>query len=449
VTQPKTTLQNRNSGQEVAKIQAADPVRRSAAKTHRDYWKERLIRHSYTHQGKLIEVNEWSIRIQHLGKRRSFALGTNNKDAAAIKARDIYLSVVAKGWEATEEKFNPGMVVRRDDPTLGDFLEEVRTKSTLKPKVFRNYSGYFRRIVADIFSIEEGKARFSYRDGSRAAWLEKVHAIQLAKITPEIIQDWRTKYIKRTEQNPLARQSAIRSANSYIRCARSLFSKKWLSQLKVRLPSQLPFEGVKVERNRAPRYNSTIDPKKLIEAAKTELSSSDPQAYMVFMLALGAGLRKAEIDGLEWSHINFDKGSILVEPTVFRDVKTESSEADVQVDSTLMQELDQHKKNSKSRFVIESSGVSRPGLDRQHYRADEVFKKLYLWLRNQGVKSDKPLHTLRKEFGSLINLHFGLYAAMTALRHADIKTTAGHYADNKQRIALPLEKILEESDRKP
>src|ERR1039457_5163543 len=89
--QPKTASQNRRSGQEVAKIEFSDPPRRQVAKTHRDYWKDRLERHCYTHEGKLIEVNEWSIRIQHLGRRKSFALGTNNRDAAAIKARDIYL----------------------------------------------------------------------------------------------------------------------------------------------------------------------------------------------------------------------------------------------------------------------------------------------------------------------------------------------------------------------
>jgi len=36
----------------------------------------------------LLEVNEWSVRIQHLGQRRSFALATTNAEAAAIKARD-------------------------------------------------------------------------------------------------------------------------------------------------------------------------------------------------------------------------------------------------------------------------------------------------------------------------------------------------------------------------
>ena len=38
------------------------------------------------------------------------------------------------------------------------------------------------------------------------------------------------------------------------------------------------------------------------------------------------------------------------------------------------------------------------------------------------------LPTLRKKFGSAINAHFGLYAAMTALWHSNIATTAGYYS---------------------
>ena len=237
MNQPETTAQNLKSGQEVAKIEASDPPQRQVAKTHRDYWRDRLERHCYTHDGKLVEVNEWSIRIQYLGRRKSFALGTNNKDVAAVKARDIYLTIVAKGWDAAEASFNPEMVVRKDDPTLGDFLHAVEEKSELKPKTFRNYAGYFRRIVADIFGIDEGKARYAYRDGSRANWLEKVDAVKLSAITPDHITDWKVKYIKNASSNPLDRQSAVRSANSYVRCARSLFSKKWLSRLDMRLPS--------------------------------------------------------------------------------------------------------------------------------------------------------------------------------------------------------------------
>jgi len=432
----------------VAKNRPTDLARRGVAKTHSDYWKARLERRCYTHEGKLVEVNEWSIRIQYLGKRKSFALGTNNKDVAAIKARDIYLSIVAKGWDATEEYFNPEMVVRKDDPTVGDFLVAVDAKSGLKPKTFRNYSGYFRRIVADVFKLGEDSAKYAYRDGKRSAWLEKVEAVKLSNITPDRLNDWRVQYVKQHEVNPQARQRAVRSANSYLRCARALFSKKWLHRLKLRLPNPLPFQGVKVEKGRAPKYTSNIDPEKLFSAAKSELADTQPGIYLAFLLGLGAGLRKGEIDGLEWKHCHTDKGLIEVIQTEHHSLKSEESAAGVEIDPTLAKEIARFKPSGGGGFVIESKLSPRPNADLRYYRAELTFKKLYAWLRGKGVKSDKPLHTLRKEFGSMINQHFGLYAAMTALRHADIETTSNHYTSNRQRIALPMGEFLKSTGNK-
>jgi hypothetical protein len=50
----------------------------------------------------------------------------------------------------------------------------------------------------------------------------------------------------------------------------------------------------------------------------------------------------------------------------------------------------------------------------------------------------KPLHTMRKEFGSIVTEKMGIYAASRALRHSDIQVTALHYVDKKQRIATGL-----------
>jgi hypothetical protein len=82
-------------------------------------------------------------------------------------------------------------------------------------------------------------------------------------------------------------------------------------------------------------------------------------------------------------------------------------------------------KAGEPRFVIESTRPARPGIDRQYYRAQPVFQRLYTWLRRQGIKNRCPSHTLRKEFGSLINEKYGLFAAMTALRHSSIAHEPG------------------------
>ena len=445
-TQPVTTPQNPNSGQESAKITAAvppaAPPRRHLPKTHKDYWKARLERHSYTHKGKLLEVNEWSVRIQHLGQRRSFALATTNAAVAAVKARDIYLAIVAQGWDAAEAVFNPEMLVRSDDPTVGEFLAEVESKSDLKPRTLRRYSDLLRRLVADTFSLRGGAESFSKHSRTDQPWKARVDRVRLAALGADQLNAWRTGYIRKAGTSPVARQSAIRTVAVYLRCVRALFSRKWLSRLKIRLPDPLPFAGVRLESPRPPRYQSTIDPAVLFREARQELAPTDAGAYLAFLLALGAGLRKAEIDGLEWRHINFTKGAIILEPTEYRGLKSAESAAEVQIDPLLAEELRKFKPTGEALFVIESPLRPRPGVDRQYYRAQPVFQRLYVWLRAKGIKSRWPLHTLRKEFGSAINAHFGLYAAMTALRHSSIAITSSYYTDNKRRIALPMADYL-------
>jgi integrase len=153
-------------------------------------------------------------------------------------------------------------------------------------------------------------------------------------------------------------------------------------------------------------------------------------------------LRKSEIDGLEWKHINFTKNTIMVEPTEFRRVKTEESVAEVQIDAALGAELKKYRPAEDQHFVLVSDLSPKPGKTYQYYRAEPVFERVYAWLRLKGIKNRSPLHTLRKEFGSVINHHFGLYAAMTALRHSNIGTTSNYYTDNKRSIAMPLDAVF-------
>src|SRR4029077_939618 len=103
---------------------------------------------------------------------------------------------------------------------------------------------------------------------------------------------------------------------------------------------------------------------------------------------------------------------------------------------------------SKGAFVIASAQPGKAGLSGQYYRCQETFELLYAWLRGKGVKDKKPLHVLRKEFGSIINQRHGLYAASAALRHRNISTTAGHYVANKSRIMFEFGDLLNAPTRR-
>jgi hypothetical protein len=64
------------------------------------------------------------------------------------------------------------------------------------------------------------------------------------------------------------------------------------------------------------------------------------------------------------------------------------------------------------------------------------------WLRIKGVTAIKPLHELRKEFGSQLCAKYGIYAASRTLRHSGIAITAEHYLDQKERVTVGLGNLL-------
>ena len=119
------------SGSNLREVVAAEiATKRFYPKTHANYWKSRLEHRTYSRDGKTFEVAEWSVRIHFKGIRKSFDLETANKEEAAVKARDIYLSLVAKGWSATINELAPQPVplaeIDGDSVTVGEFLAEAQ-----------------------------------------------------------------------------------------------------------------------------------------------------------------------------------------------------------------------------------------------------------------------------------------------------------------------------------
>ena len=65
-----------------------------------------------------------------------------------------------------------------------------------------------------------------------------------------------------------------------------------------------------------------------------------------------------------------------------------------------------------------------------------------MWLKGHGVTSAKPLHELRKAFGSAICERAGIHQASRSLRHSDIRVTAGVYVDSRSRTSVGLGHLL-------
>jgi len=378
----------------------------------------------------------------HLGREAWFNLDTANQAAAALKARDIYLSLAAAGWDATLAKYKPGMERKPDCCTLGEFLKDVETLSHLKPVTVRRYAVKLRKLVADVAELEAGlkakerRAKYDYVNGGHKAWLAKVDAQRLDVLTPETVSAWRNAYVAKAGTDPLKRKSAERSAASFLRGARSLFTAEVLSLLKVKLPPN-PFTGVKLRDPGAQRYHSDVNPEWLLLCAERELREAHPQQYLALFLCLWAGLRRKEADLLTWQQIAFDRGQIQIRRTAYFEPKTEESQRDVDLSPEAVEVLRGFMKGSRSEFVLEG-GEPRPESTYDYYRCDATWRELHDWLRAKGIRDKKAIHSLRKESGSLIAAHFGIEAARQHLGHRDIRTTSSHYVEKRKRVEVRL-----------
>jgi integrase len=462
------TISGQSESEGCGKIAKQLPNKKTGGvgKNSANYWITRLIR-PVNSRGE--ESPHYSIRTLYKGRRGAFSTGTGNKEAAAKIAAGIYNDILAIGWDATLAKHRPTNEPDPDLPapiaSVGGWIEAARKVSEANASTFNCYSCSLRKIVADILAVERTKKRFGPRTGGAAGYRSMIDATGLDALTPSAVQKWRLEYVKRAK-NPAEERSRMTSCNSTIRQARSLFAAKIVKFLPdLRLPDPMPFHEVEFFPRQSAKYFSRIDAKTLLQEAHGELFHSDPPAFLAMLLAMSAGLRKGEIDSLQWHQVDFTRQLIRVESTEAASLKTADSRDEVAVSENTMAILRGFHAKKVGAFVIEaeaeesgtkvhrkgkikkkadlveikpegaSSGPKKWG---QHYRAGAVFDKLNAWLRKHGVTARKPLHELRKELGALVTAEHGIYAASRVLRHSDVSTTARHYTDLKTRPVIDV-----------
>jgi integrase len=282
--------------------------------------------------------------------------------------------------------------------------------------------------------MEKSNNRFGPKNGGAADYRAKINAASLEVLTLPSVQKWRLEYVKQSK-TPAEERSRMTSCNSTIRQARSLFASKILKFLpELRLPDPIPFHAVEFFPRQSAKYFSRIDAKTLLQKAHRELAKNDHPAFLAMLLALSAGLRKGEIDSLQWHQIDFSRQLIRVESTDAASLKTADSRDEVAIDENTVAILRGFHAKKTGQFLIDGDGAkSGPKQWGQNYRAGAVFDRLTVWLRKHGVTARKPLHELRKELGALVTAEHGIYAASRVLRHSNVATTAAHYSDLKTR----------------
>jgi integrase len=402
-------------------------------KTDARYWRDRVFQRG---------GGEYHARFRFGGVKYRWPMHTANRDEAATKARDIYLSLQTVGLEQTEARFKPwtkeAPTVAPKVATVGEFIEAVRALAVVRPTTFLTYERKFRFLVSQLMRIKSTRKKNDYVHGGFKKYRGKVESVLLSEITPERVMQWRVAYIAAGSTNPIKENCARATAASVIRNSKALFSKKLIRNLSLKLPSPLPFDGVDQGKRARTRYRSKVNLPVLVNQAHDELKASKPELFDVFLLAVGAGLRRGEIDKLIWKQIDWTAGTIAIEANEYGAVKTESSSDVIDIGPDMLAHFRERFSHSTSEFVVPSAVVPSGPKHWNHYRCNAHFVGLIDWLRSKHVDSRTPLHMLRKEFGSLVNQRFGIYAASAALRHSNISVTREHYVDKKQRTAIDI-----------
>lgn len=395
----------------------------------------------------------YAVQIHYRGERHRFPLETADKAKAAEKCRNIYLSLVGRGWKETLLEFNPDCAPAEKSTkvsTVGELIAEVSRTVSFNPITFSTYTRCLRRIAADISGIGDqaavdeagnpkkdrrGRIKYLSRRHSlgNELWREAVDAVSLSALNADAVNAWRVELVKAAGESPLKKKRAEVSSSSILRNARSLFIDSALefARANLVLPDPLPFSGKLKLTKPVSTFKSKVDVLKLIATAQKELSG---EPLKIFLLGMLSGLRKNEVDKLEWQAIDFRRATVDLKPTEFFKAKSEDSEEEVDLDPELLVLMRQWHKDRKGDFVIESDKAAKTNDANPQYRCEKHFQALYAWLRKQGVTAQKPLHELRKELGAHLASEQGLFAAQAVLRHAQISTTSEYYTDKKRKI---------------
>lgn len=456
------------------------------------YWKKALRVEPKT--GKFF------VQIHYAGERGNFTF-EKNAETATEQARQIFNMIRREGWTAARERYSPratseirakaerervkALGDKIENPTIGDLIREAeKVASHCRPASFHSYCKALRFLASELFEISateqipvetkgkkkrKGKPQLirvkelkkDYRGGGLKKWRAVIDAFPLADITKERVEKWRMEYLSRAG-DPAARDHAKVSFNKTIRCAKALFSKKrglgFLPKLEGRLvfPSPLPLADIPLEKEPPPTYRSKIDPGEILQAGLKELQNDKPEVFKALILSLVLGLRRAEADTLLWRQVDFKKGEVLIEPTEHYGLKSYNSAGVIALDpqtlaffKTWKAKAEEARKGktgeeAKPVFVMESPRKPKPDARTPVWRCQETFTELLAWLRGKGIDDRKPIHTLRKEAGTiLIRQGQGIEYVAKYLRHSDIKVTLKHYSDLTQnRTAVDLGALL-------
>ena len=358
-------------------------------------------------------------QLQHAGRRTAVCLQTTDRRQAAETAAKTYGLIRAEGWNAALRVLDPEKHRAQSAGTVGDVIDTL-ARLDMRPSTKTAYRGAVQWWTLQIIRLTP-----LHRNLDRWApnYRERIATVRLTDLTIDQLERVRDEFIARAGDDAIAARRARVSVKAFARNAKAgIRAAQKLGRLEMPVPT--PFTGLTVAGAVSTRYVAEFDAAAMLRRASETLQTEDPMAFRVLLLALGAGLRRGEIQHLQWRSVDTVRLQIRIEASGNWQAKNSQSEAAVDVDPGLIAALGT------------PEGPDDPVVDAP------AIEHAVRWLRRQGVTSPKPLHACRKEFGSIIAQSADLLTASRQLRHGSLAVTAAVYIESRRKAAPAIGAML-------
>lgn len=358
----------------------------------------------------------YTAKFRFQGKQYVIATKLTDKEEAQRVERNTVKALNAGRFEVLD-----AMRLRdTHSVTLRDIIEIYKARATCADRTRRANIGAIRLI------IRRAEVHAKKTD-------PEIDALPVSILTAELLSDYQQAVLRAAGEDKLKQGSAAVSANSMRRQARSLFSADMLEYYAhLKLPAELT-RFLRVKNLPEPDLRFRMLPAELIAAIRSgavALRAADPNAYRIYLLAMGCGLRKKEIASAQFNWLE-DAGAgrwqIHIQTTADFKPK-DTSDRIIPMEAMVRDEL------------VTLRVPALPGqpeyilTGHKTERTDAAFDRFSAWLVSLGWTRKKKAHELRKLFGSLVADQAGLSAAQDLLGHSSPEITKAHYVG---QVRLP------------
>ena len=378
-------------------------------------------------------TSNYYVRYARNGRREYFSLPSTKADAAKIADEiDRFLDVRSNTLDMAIQKFDPAKWEKLHpaarSATVGDVIKAHETAEKaigVENKTGKNYRSSLVILFRQALRHRRGKVLPD----------EVIAGYSMDEFTMRLISDFKQCRVETAGENKEEQERKKRSSNGLLRSVRALFSTEARQHYgHLHLPAHLDAMLANMAYRKVEKLKFRLPANEVIARVYSSAwqlrdgytengvtHEPDRNAYLAFLLAGHAGLRKEEaaFSVRAWIEDTTPPRVWVKSTPEFKPKDKDARYAEVE-----QWVIDEILSVCNSPSYILGGNLSE--------RTSFTFKRLLLWLKAKGLcagNRERSVHELRKLYGSYIANTKGLYAAQKFLGHESADTTDRTYAD--------------------